>query len=154
THDQEEALTMSDRIAVMNAGRIEQVDDAAALYQRPRTRFVAQFLGLCNLIPATVCQADAGFVDVTTPIGRLRVRAAGLGHAYRASDHLTLAIRPELIRLAGPVGRAMVGNFCGQVEALNCTGALTQYSLEVNGFSLKVVALSGSSQEDRFKVGD
>ncbi len=50
THDQEEALVMSDRIAVMNNGRIEQMDDAEALYEHPRTRFVAQFLGSCNLL--------------------------------------------------------------------------------------------------------
>jgi spermidine/putrescine transport system ATP-binding protein len=50
THDQEEALVMSDRIAVMQAGKIEQLDEAEALYERPRTRFVAQFLGSCNLI--------------------------------------------------------------------------------------------------------
>jgi len=54
THDQEEALAMSDRIAVMNAGRIEQLGDSRELYERPRNRFVAQFLGTCNLLPGTV----------------------------------------------------------------------------------------------------
>ena len=62
THDQEEALTMSDRIAVMNLGRIEQVGDPKELYERPRTRFTAQFLGACNLLEGNVQSRGESFV--------------------------------------------------------------------------------------------
>ena len=62
THDQEEAMTMSDRIAVMNAGRYEQLGDPESLYERPTTRFVAGFLGISNLLPATL---DAGRATAT-----------------------------------------------------------------------------------------
>ena len=66
THDQEEAMTMSDRIAVMNRGRYEQLGDPEGLYERPTTRFVAGFLGVSNLLPATV----AGTADGYTLAGR------------------------------------------------------------------------------------
>ena len=58
THDQEEAMTMSDRIAVMNAGRYEQLGDPESLYERPATRFVAGFLGISNLLPGDVEGTD------------------------------------------------------------------------------------------------
>src|SRR4029077_12467545 len=61
THDQEEAMTMSDRIAVMNRGRYEQLGDPEILYERPQTRFVAGFLGVSNLLPATPDGAPDGY---------------------------------------------------------------------------------------------
>ena len=73
THDQDEALVMSDRIAVMNAGRIEQLDNAESLYERPRTRFVAQFLGSCNLLEAEVNSINARGFAARTRVGMLLV---------------------------------------------------------------------------------
>ena len=64
THDQEEAMTMSDRIAVMNHGRYEQLGDPASLYERPRTRFVAGFLGVSNLLPTTPGRASTATIAV------------------------------------------------------------------------------------------
>jgi spermidine/putrescine transport system ATP-binding protein len=80
THDQEEALVMSDRIAVMQAGKIEQMDDAEALYERPRTRFVAQFLGSCNLLPGdgrtlAIRPEKIALLPATEPTDAHRVRA-------------------------------------------------------------------------------
>ena len=62
THDQEEALTMSDRIAVMNAGRVEQVDEAARVFERPRTEFVANFMGAANFFAAAVARRAEGLL--------------------------------------------------------------------------------------------
>src|SRR5439155_1518160 len=73
THDQEEALTMSDRIAVMNDGRIQQLGGSQELYERPRTRFVAQFLGSCNLLEGSVSSREGPRVLVQTSLGVLRV---------------------------------------------------------------------------------
>ncbi|HWI60604.1 MAG TPA: ABC transporter ATP-binding protein [Symbiobacteriaceae bacterium] len=99
THDQEEALTLSDRIVVMNGGRIEQIGPAAEIYDRPRTRFVAEFIGETNLLPARVLERTAG--------GAL-VEAAGVRLPLRQSevppgDKVLLSVRPERVRVAtGP----------------------------------------------------
>src|SRR5207247_9865046 len=82
THDQEEALVMSDRIAVMNRGRIEQVGAPEALYDRPRTRFVADFLAVRNLLQATVVSISSGRAALRTP-GGLAFEASDDG-GYRA----------------------------------------------------------------------
>jgi spermidine/putrescine transport system ATP-binding protein len=91
THDQEEALTMSDRIAVMDGGRLLQVGDPQAIYDRPRTRFVADFIGDTNLVPATVLDPTTARLPDGTTIRVASDRAPG-------SD-VTVAIRPERLGL-------------------------------------------------------
>jgi spermidine/putrescine transport system ATP-binding protein len=91
THDQEEALTMSDRIAVMDGGQLLQVGGPEAIYDRPRTRFVADFIGDTNLLPATVVDAtSATLADGTT------IRVAS---DQPAGTAVTVAIRPERLGL-------------------------------------------------------
>src|SRR3712207_886189 len=68
THDQEEAMAMSDRIVVMNAGRIAQEGTPEEVYRRPRTEFVARFLGECNLIPSVIVERDQGGVVAENPL--------------------------------------------------------------------------------------
>jgi spermidine/putrescine transport system ATP-binding protein len=99
THDQEEALIMSDRIAVMNDGRIEQLERTEALYERPRTRFVADFLGVRNLVEAAVVSVDGGFATLRTAAG-LVFRAADDG-GYRSGATVLVGIRPERVRMDG-----------------------------------------------------
>jgi thiamine transport system ATP-binding protein len=77
THDQEEALALADRIAVMRNGRIEQIDIPRTLYRRPRSLFVASFLGQANLVPARVSGREGRYVQVQTPLGRFEVSMAG-----------------------------------------------------------------------------
>jgi putative spermidine/putrescine transport system ATP-binding protein len=98
THDQEEALGVSDRIAVMNAGRIEQFADPSTLYARPATPFVMDFVGLSTRLSGRVTGAEAGVVTVDTAHGPMRARAdLPLGAA------VTVGVRPELIGLTpGP----------------------------------------------------
>ncbi len=99
THDQEEALTMSDRVAVMNAGRVEQVDTAAALFERPRTDFVARFLGAGNFFAATaVGTGVAGGLEVALPDGqRIRIET---GEALRPDGSpVRFVVRPEKLTL-------------------------------------------------------
>jgi putative spermidine/putrescine transport system ATP-binding protein len=107
THDQEEALTLSDRIAVMNHGRIEQVGEPLDLYESPRTRFVAVFIGESNLVEGTVAAAGPGLVLVTRAGLRLPIRPG----SARAGDEATLFLRPEKITIAaeGGVGDAVEG---------------------------------------------
>ena len=97
THDQDEALVMADRIAVMNAGRIEQLDGPEELYERPRTRFVADFLGVANLFRGTVQERKDGLVTLRTE-GGLELRAADDG-GYPEGTPLWLGLRSEKISL-------------------------------------------------------
>ncbi len=96
THDQEEAMSMSDRIVVMHGGRVEQVGPPAELYERPRTRFVADFLGSSNFLETKV--VTAGEPALLRTAGGLSIEMPGLGNAA-AGDRFTVAIRPERIRI-------------------------------------------------------
>ncbi|PWR24155.1 ABC transporter ATP-binding protein [Zavarzinia aquatilis] len=104
THDQEEAMAMSDRIAIMRAGKIEQLGAPRALYDAPETRFVADFLGKSNFIEGKVTGIDAGIATLDTADGpvvhALGTRPAGIG------DSLLLALRPQKLMLGpGPNSR-------------------------------------------------
>ena len=96
THDQEEAMTMSDRIAVMRAGRIEQLGAPEELYERPRTEFVAGFLGVSNLLDGRVTGRHNGMVEVTLPDGT-RLRAPSEGTS--AEGEVRMGVRPEKLRV-------------------------------------------------------
>ncbi len=92
THDQEEALTMSDRIAVMNQGRVEQVADPEEVYERPATTFVAGFIGVSNLMPATMARPDEVQLDNGPAV---RVGANGLA----VGERCYAVVRPEKLRI-------------------------------------------------------
>ncbi len=109
THDQDEALTMSDRVAVMRDGRIDQCATPQELYEEPATAFVANFLGAANLIPV---QARAEGEDTTLTLGSFTLRSEGHGHA----DGPAMAmIRPEYVRLE-PHGTTGENRVPGMVE--------------------------------------
>ena len=96
THDQGEALTMSDRIAVMNEGRIEQVGPGDEIYFHPRTAFAASFVGEANVLRGRITATEGEFAQIDTPLGPMRARnPRGLG----ASDAGLLFLRPESLRL-------------------------------------------------------
>ena len=103
THDQEEAMTMSDRIAVMNRGQYEQLGDPETLYERPATRFVAGFLGISNLLPGhgrgVATGATPASASATTP------RSASPRRWSTATATLEVGVRPEKIRLPTPTRR-------------------------------------------------
>ncbi len=92
THDQSEAFAVADRVAVMNAGRIEQIDTPPNLYTQPATEFVARFLGMPNLIGGTVLSCAAGVVVINTPIGVLH---AAVDRSLQIDQAVTLLIRSE-----------------------------------------------------------
>ncbi len=98
THDQEEALTMSDRIAVMNRGRVEQMDEAARVFERPETEFVANFMGASNFFAAKVRAAGEGSLDLVLAAGG-DVRLPDGGARYRAGEHVRFVVRPEKLDL-------------------------------------------------------
>ena len=117
THDQEEAMTMADRIVVMNGGRIEQAGEPAELYERPRTAFVASFLGVSNLLAGTV----SGPGEVTLADGQvLHVEPSAL--AGRTGE-ISVGIRPEKIH----VGPGETNSFSGEIVERAYVGVSTQY---------------------------
>ncbi|MEA2852477.1 MAG: putative spermidine/putrescine transport system ATP-binding protein [Rhodospirillaceae bacterium] len=97
THDQEEALTMSDRIAVFNKGRIEQIGTPEELYDRPATRFVASFIGDTNLVEGRVLGVAGGICEIETAAGRI---AASARTPLEAGAAVFVAVRPERVVLA------------------------------------------------------
>ena len=132
THDQEEAMTMSDRIAVMNAGRYEQLGDPESLYERPATRFVAGFLGISNLLPGAVEGSDATYVTVRlADDSHIRApRGSAEGH-----ERVAVGVRPEKIRLRGRDDPTPGGHneLFGVVRDASYLGVSTQYQVEGRG---------------------
>ena len=99
THDQEEALTMSDRIAVMRAGRLEQVGTPEGIYEEPETAFVARFIGHANLLPVTVESGANGEATIALPGGR-RCGVATRGRHFAAGAKALLMVRPERLEVS------------------------------------------------------
>jgi spermidine/putrescine ABC transporter ATP-binding subunit len=117
THDQAEALGLSDRIAVMSRGRIEQLGAPREIYERPANRFVADFIGA-----STVLRGRAVARDLVALAPGLTIRVAA-GEALRAGEEVELAIRPERVRLAGGPGE---GTAEARIEGLVYQGSLTE----------------------------
>jgi spermidine/putrescine transport system ATP-binding protein len=137
THDQEEAMTMSDRIAVMNSGRYEQLGDPESLYERPTTRFVAGFLGISNLIPATIDGRDGAYASARLKNEtRIKVPAALLNGATTVS----IGVRPEKIRLSERTVEPPTGHnrLVGVVRDASYLGVSTQYLVDTQGDNLMV----------------
>ena len=123
THDQEEAMTMSDRICLMNGGRIEQLGSPADLYFRPRTSFVADFLGESNLFRGTVVHAVDGQADVTLEGTETTIRAS-IHEPMPSGTAVRVMVRPQNI-MVGSSPQA----FTGQVLDTMITGGLTKLYL-------------------------
>ena len=148
THDQGEALAMSDRIGVMASGRLEQVGTPLEIYERPATRFVAGFIGDANLVEAVVEAIDGDGLVVR--VGEARVRARRHGWE-RDGTRLTVCIRPERVRVTRPAGRSDVLH--GRVEDRAFSGSLVKYRLAVPGIRLHAAVpyIHGTAL---FDVGD
>jgi spermidine/putrescine transport system ATP-binding protein len=126
THDQEEALTMSDRIGVMNYGRLEQVASPEEIYERPATSFVAGFIGVSNLMPGTITSASAGSARVKLDSG-IEVDTGGDAAGLSDGDRCNAVVRPEKLHIekagAGRNGRPSIE---GTVESSLYLGTSTQ----------------------------
>jgi putative spermidine/putrescine transport system ATP-binding protein len=121
THDQEEALTMSDRIAVFNRGRIEQIGTPEELYDRPATRFVASFIGDTNFLSGRVVALSAGSCEVETPAGRVQ---ASLRQAVDVGAKVTVAVRPERVAIAPHQGSS---GLAGTISGIIFLGTARKY---------------------------
>jgi spermidine/putrescine transport system ATP-binding protein len=151
THDQEEALTMSDRIAVINKGRIEQLGDAAQIYHQPKTKFVANFIGQANIVEAEILSRDGD---------RAKVRLRGdielsVNAQYLSADaaKALISIRPEKIHLQRV--RQPDNCFEATVEEEVFKGATAQLLLKTaSGLELSAMVANESSTQESVRKGD
>jgi len=135
THDQEEAMAVSDRIAVMNQGSVVQEGSAQDLYHRPASQFVAQFIGRANLVPGRVTSRTGAVARIAALGGTIEVDAGALPHAV--GDAVRLVLRPESIQ----VGRDGSGDGAlrAMVESHMFLGEKIEYVLRCGGASLQIV---------------
>ncbi len=150
THDQEEALTMSDRIAVMNRGRVEQLDAPEAVYERPKTTFVAGFIGVSNLMPGTVASTGAG--------GRVRldtgIEVATDVDGFSAGERCHAVVRPEKLRILRPDDAAPNGvpRVDGVVESSIYLGTATQIVVRLPGDVRMTVLVPNADEAERARL--
>jgi spermidine/putrescine transport system ATP-binding protein len=132
THDQEEALVMSDRIAVMFEGQIAQMDDPETLYRRPKSRAVAEFIGVMNFLPATVVSTHGGIEVDVAGLGRAKVESAQCAGAIGAGS-CSVGVRPETMSILfeGDTPKSRVAE--GTVDEVVYYGDMTYYDIRLDG---------------------
>jgi putative spermidine/putrescine transport system ATP-binding protein len=149
THDQVEAMTMSDRIAVMSGGRVEQLDTPEVIYNAPCTRFVADFVGKVNFLSGSLRQRDERYVAVETGCGTL------LCNPVRGSvgSTVTIAVRPEHLKLLSPRSTAVGMNVLnGHIASETFCGSVRQYVVQLAGRNTFLV--DTNPREGRWSSGD
>ncbi len=136
THDQEEALTMSDYIAVMNAGRVLQLDKPMMIYERPATKFVADFIGESNFIKGRIASADSEYIQVEGDGMKIVAPArADLG----VGREVLVAIRPERMLLSQIAIGDRPNTFAARIEEVVYSGSSTAYQVRVNENALLTI---------------
>ncbi|WCR12547.1 ABC transporter ATP-binding protein [Paracoccus stylophorae] len=135
THDQEEALVMSDRIAVMFEGEIAQLDGPEALYARPVSRRVADFIGVMNFLPAQVMSESAGIVTVDVPgLGVVELPASQISNSDPGDTGPMIGFRPETMTLLGPgQPRQQARETGATIDEVVYYGDMTYYDLRLDG---------------------
>ncbi len=154
THDQEEALALSDRIAVFNHGKIEQVGDVETLYEYPRTRFVSCFLGTSNLIEADVKSTNGSSAEFATEFGDLHVELNGSRGKIEGKSKVTLAIRPEKVSLQTKAARDGINRVRARVGEMLYIGSETHYILQVNGARVSAEVMNTGVGAQGFELND
>jgi iron(III) transport system ATP-binding protein len=140
THDQKEALSIADRIAVFSRGRVEQVGTPLEIYKTPRNRFVAHFVGETNFVEGRVCARDGEFWLLETPLGTLVGHGVGNNREPDLGDRVHLSLRPEVIRLrAESIDRNCLE---GHLVDVTYFGEVAHYDFARNGIRLKVSELN------------
>ena len=145
THDQEEAMTMASRIAIMSKGRVLQVGTPEEIYEHPRNKFVADFIGNVNLFSGKITVDEADHCVVGTPLGEMHV---GHGVSGAVNMPLTLAVRPEKIEVSKTRPDANINVFTGQVKEIAYFGSYNTYIIKAtDGSKVKVTEANTSRHE-------
>ncbi len=138
THDQEEAMTMSDRIAVMNAGVMEQIGRPEEIYEHPVCRFVADFIGESNIFEAYIADVQGETLGLTMECGQ----AAGKGGGFYGGEMVYVSVRPEKVQLSASAIEGF--SICGVVKEYTYTGQILKAMVELqNGQEFTVNRLAG-----------
>jgi iron(III) transport system ATP-binding protein len=146
THDQEEAMAVSDRIVVMDRGRIVQEGTAEDLYHRPASEFVATFVGRVNLVPGTVVAAQGNTASVAALGTTIDAR---IGAAVRAGERALLVLRPEAIALS----HAQAAGLPARIVARTFLGEKVEYVVDCAGTRLQAIRAS-TGPDDALRIGD
>ncbi len=154
THYQEEALTMSDYIAVMNAGKILQLGHATEIYEEPATKFVADFIGESNFIEGRVISIDPQTICVESD--NLEFRAAARKDVSM-KQKVIVAIRPERVSLVQDRFEGVVNQYSGKIEALVFSGSTTMYQVRLNEnvlLSVREANVARANAASDLRIGD
>ncbi len=153
THDQEEALTMSDRLAVMNHGRIRQIGTPRELYEAPVERYVADFVGVSNFFPGRVAEVGPTVVAELPTGHHLRaIRPTGAG-PVAVGDAITVAVRPERVRLGGPEAAGIPGRLVEATYLGDATDLLVRTAALGDVLGRRLNSEPGA-ETARFAVGE
>jgi spermidine/putrescine transport system ATP-binding protein len=149
THDQEEALTMSDRIAVMNEGKVQQVANPPTLYEVPKNRFVADFIGQTNVFSGNVEAVNGERVTLNTSSGE-KVEAIAQEAGVEVGEEAQATVRPEKVRFGGEGDNVSTV----KIRQIVYLGVSTQYIAELSGGEKLVLYRQNFSEEDNPEIGD
>jgi len=160
THDQEEALSLSDRIAVMNGGRIEQIGTPSQIYENPQTPFVADFIGDTNLLQGFVEVADSSRLKVTTDSGMHILVCPGESWQGGVGDAVILSVRPEKVHLSPEPPSTHTNCFMGRIHNIMYLGTHVHYVVDLesegfqrNGKAERITVLQPNRQTKLLEVG-
>ena len=144
THDQEEAMTMADRIAILDKGEVMQVATPAEVYEAPATRFVAEFVGSVNMFEGTAAERSGAGVRIAQDGGMILADNAG---DAAPGDHVAFAIRPEKVRVSSrDPGDGAVNSFAGSIYDIAYLGDMTIYYVKLDGGQVVKSAMLNSSR--------
>ena len=136
THDQTEALSMSDTVAVMNEGKIIQVEEPKRIYEHPLNQFVADFIGAANLIPGTLASSNSegNLCVVKTPYGNLPCPILDKG---KVGTKVLFAVKPEDIQLSSSPSQGFLPGWAGKIDQISFLGGFVDYRISVGALTLR-----------------
>jgi spermidine/putrescine transport system ATP-binding protein len=152
THDQDEALTMSDRIAVMFDGKIAQIDSPEGLYRRPISKRVASFIGVMNFIPATVIENTNKILSLNIKsLGQLDIKTSS---ALKKSEVITVGIRPEMLTILYNKSDTSEYSFNASIENASYYGDMTYYEVFIEDTDIKAtVSMRNTAGRPVLEIG-
>jgi putrescine transport system ATP-binding protein len=148
THDQEEAMTMADRIGVMHQGKLVQVGTPSEIYETPRTRWIAEFIGEVNLFEGTLSSLEGNAASVDTSSGRIVVTAGeGPGQGLKEGDQVCVAVRPEKVAIARAPLPDSRNAFQGIVADIAYLGDLSVYKVRLESGMLLKASVANTDRQ-------
>jgi len=152
THDQEEAMAISDRIAIFNAGQVQQIGTPSEIYFQPKSRFVAEFTGISNLLNITVSGYDRERSLIEGEINGEPLRMKGAETS--PGNDLLILLRPEWIKIARSETDTPINLFRGKVVSSSFTGSMVRYQIEAFRNHLLTIEVQDPHEDELKKAGD